>query len=53
LYGDQLVASTATDTGLPTIAPANFMQSPTLVYDLILNGPPSLVHDYITPLYGY
>ena len=53
LYGDQLVASTAIEIGLPVMAVAKVLQSLISVNPEILNGPPVLEQVCLTALYGY
>jgi hypothetical protein len=53
LYVDQLVASTATEIGLPTMAVAKVLQSLISVNPEILNGPAFLEQVCLTALYGY
>lgn len=53
LYGDQLVASTAIEIGLPVMAVAKVLQSLISVNPEILNGPPVFEQVCLTALYGY
>ena len=53
LYGDQLLASTATETGLPTTAVAKVLQSFMSVNPETLNGPALILHVPLCGVYGY
>ena len=52
-YLDQLVASTATETGLPVIALARSLQFVISVNPLILKSPVAFEQVCLTALYGY
>jgi hypothetical protein len=53
LYGDQLLASTAIEIGLPVTALAKVLQSLISVNPEILNGPEFCLQVCLTALYGY
>ena len=52
LYGDQLEASTATESGLPVMALARLVHPETSVYPEFLYDPELVWHVCLTPLYG-
>jgi hypothetical protein len=53
LYADQLVASTATEMGLPERLLAKVVQSLMSVNPEILNGPVAILHACLAATYGY